>query len=265
MVKFPDITITSIETITAFNVATGAYRFTLDELQNVTIAQSEETTDITGKAGRKLNSLKRNKGVTISGTNGLMSGGLLEAQTGGTFENKDTEILWTDYLTVESAKATTTYKAVGTAGAEIESLFIRNTNGTLGDELEQNATTDAGKFTYEPTSKALTFNEDVADGTEIVVYYKRKIVGDVLVNESDTYSEKLTLYVDCLGEDKCANVYRVQLYIPKADFSGEFSIELGDNQTTHDFEAESLAGGACGLGSQFWSYTVFGVDTEDAA
>ena len=35
-----DITITSLETINAFDIVTGAYKFTLDELQNATIAQT---------------------------------------------------------------------------------------------------------------------------------------------------------------------------------------------------------------------------------
>ncbi len=95
-----DITITSLETITAFDVVTGNYKFTLDELQNATIANTQDSTEITGKGGRKLANLKRNKAVTISGTNGLVSGGLLEAQTGGKFETKATDVMWTDYLTV---------------------------------------------------------------------------------------------------------------------------------------------------------------------
>lgn len=258
-----DITITSLETIVAFDIVTGNYRFTLDELQNATIAQTQDSSEITGKAGRKLSSLKRNKSVKISGTNGLVSGGLLEAQTGGSFESKATEVLWTDYLTVKSNAATTSWKAVGTTGAEIEALYIRNSDGTLGNALEQAAAAAAGKFTYDPSSKALGFHTDVADGTEIVVYYKRKITADVLENESDVYSQKCTLYIDALCEDKCANVYRVQFFIPKADFSGEFSLELGENQTVHSFDAEALAG-ACGAGGSLWTYTIFGVDTEDA-
>jgi len=260
-----DLTITSLETITAFNVTTGAYKFTLDELQNATIQNSQETQEITGKGGRRLSTLKRNKSVTVSGTNGMISGGLLEVQTGGTFENKTTQVLWTDYLTVKSNAATTNYKAVGTAGAEIEELYIKNNDGTLGTELEQAASAADGKFAYDPSTKALTFS-GVADNTEIVVYYKRNITADVLSNESDKYSEKATLYIDALAEDKCSNVYRVQFFIPKADFSGEFQIEMGDNQATHDFEAESLAG-ACisGSSSLLWTYTVFGVNAEDAA
>lgn len=257
-----DITITSLEVITAFDIATGNYKFTLDELQNATIAQSQEQTEITGKQGRKLATLKKNKAVTISGTNGLVSGGLMELQTGGTFSNKTTEVLWTDYLTVNTQAAATTYIATGTTGNEIDAVYVKNADGTLGDTLEQAAAVAKGKFTYDPSSKALAFNTDITDGTEIVVYYKRKIKADVLENMSDNYSGKCVLYIDALAEDKCSNVYRIQFYIPKADFNGEFSFEIGDNQTVHAFEAEALSG-ACGTGGALWTYTIFGVGTAD--
>lgn len=119
-------------------------------------------------------------------------------------------------------------------------------------------------FTYAPATKALAFHTDVVDGTEIVVYYKRKIQADVLENESDNYSGKCALFIDALAEDKCSNVYRIQFYIPKADFSGEFSFEMGDNQTVHAFEAEALAG-ACGAGGALWTYTIFGANAADVA
>lgn len=260
-----DLTITSLETINAFDITTGAYKFTLDELQNATIAQTQERVDITGKQGRKLSSLKRNKAVTISGANGMLSGGLLELQTGSEFENKVTTVKWTDYLTVTGNAATTTYKAVGTTGNEVEAVFVKNTDGTLGDKLTQDATVGEGKFTYTPDSKALAFNEgEISDGTEIVVFYDRQIQADVLENLSDHYSGKCALYIDVFAEDKCANVYRVQFYVPKADFNGEFSLEFGgDSQVVHNFEAESLAG-ACGTSGALWTYTVFGANAEDA-
>ena len=256
-----DLVITGVETITAFDVVTGAYEFTLDELQSTTIANTEETEDVTGKKGRKISTLKKNKGVTVSGTNSLISGGLLEAQTGSNFEHKTTEVQWTDYLTVSSNAATTSFKAVGTTGAEIQSIYVKNADGTLGAELEQAAEAASGKFAYAPATKALTFS-GITDGTEIVVIYKRKITADVLTNYSDVFSKKLSLYVDAMAEDKCANVYRVQFFIPKADFSGEYSIEFGDSQTVHEFEATSLAG-ACGAAGSLWTYTVFGANAED--
>lgn len=261
-----DLTITSLETITAFDIQTGNLKFVLDELQNASIANSEEKVDITGKNGRKLSSLKRNKSVTVSGTNGMLSSGMLSAQTGSDLAHKSTEVMWTDYLTVGTGnKATTSYKAVGTTGAEIEELWLKTADGTLDKALTQAASAAEGKFAYSPTTKELSFNTDVAAGTEIVVYYKRKISADVIENKSDVYSSKVMMYIDAMGEDKCGNVYRVQFYFPKADFSGEFSIDLGEDQTVHAFEAESLAGGCGGaMGSNLYTFTIFGANEADA-
>lgn len=257
-----DLTITSVETLTGFDINTGAYLFTLDEPQSVTISQAQDSTEITGKGGRKLGTIKRNKTVTIEGSNGLISGGLLEMQTGSPFENKETEVLWVDYLTVNSQKASTSWKAVGTKGNEIETVYVRNSDGTLGAKLEQDAEATSGKFTYDPATKELNFAEDIADKTEIVVYYKRKITAGVLENSSDTFSKKCILYIDALGEDKCGGIYRIQFFIPKADFSGEFSIEMGENPAVHNFTVEALSG-ACGTSGMFFTFTVFGVDTKD--
>lgn len=262
-VNVNDITITSIETITAFDIVTGAFKFTLDELQNVTLAQSQEKTDITGKQGRKLGSLKRNKAVNIKGSNGLVSAGLMEMQTGSAFSEKETTVLWTDYPTVSGNAAATTGVAIGTAGNEIETLYIKNANGTLGAALTQGAVAGENVFAYDPATKALTFS-GLTDGTEIVVFYNRRIVANVQENMSDTYSEKCTLYIDAFGEDTCANIYRIQIYIPKADFDGNFELAMGDSQTVQSFEAEALAG-ACGTSGMYWTFTIFGADEDDVA
>lgn len=261
-----DIVITSLETITAFDVATGDFKFVLDELQNATIANSEDKTEITGKQGRRLSSLKRNKAVTISGSNGMVSGGLFEVQTGSDFINKETTIMYTDYLTVSGNAAETTYKGIGAAGAEIVHLYVKAKDGTLGKELTQvagDSTLSATTFTYAPGDKALKFS-GLDEGTEIVVYYKRKIKADVLENVSDHYSGKCALYIDALAEDKCSNVFHIQFYVPKADFNGTFSFEMGDSQTVHSFEAEAMAG-ACNGSASLWTYTIFGANAEDVA
>ena len=41
MFNVNDVTITSLETITAFDITTGNFKFVLDELQSATIAQSQ--------------------------------------------------------------------------------------------------------------------------------------------------------------------------------------------------------------------------------
>lgn len=256
-----DIAITSLDTIAGFDINTGIHLFTLDELQSASIANSEEKQDITGKQGRKLTSLKKNKAVKVSGTNGLVSSGLTETQVGSKFENKVTEVMWMDHLTVTSNAATTNYIAIGEEGDEIISLDVKDSAGAVVKTLTQGTEAKDSTFTYSPTTKALAFF-DLADGTEIVVRYQRKVQANVLENLSDSYSKKCALYIDATGEDKCANIYRIQFYIPKADFSGEFSLEMGDNQTVHAFEAEALAGG-CGGSNALWTYTIFGSNAND--
>ena len=270
MLNVNDITITSLDIITAYSLA-GVPRFILDELQDAQISNTQEKEDITGKAGRKLNSLKRNKAVTISGTNGLLSAGLLEAQTGSDFEHKAAaSVEWSESLQISSNKATTTYKAVGTTGAEITALYIKDASGAASAKLEQAATAAEGKFAYAPATKELSFYASAyADGTEIIVFYTRKVAADVLNNSSEKYSEKLRLIVDATAEDKCSNVYHLQIEIPKADFNGDFDISMGDSQATHAFEAESLvntaACGGAGRGGNLWTWTIFGANAEDAA
>ncbi len=268
-INISDITITSIDAITSFDVVTGDLQFALDELQDATLSQSQEKTAITGKRGRKLNSLKKDKAVKISATNGLVSAGLMECQTGGKFEEKVTSVMWTDYLTVTDNKTKTSYKAVGTVGNEIEKVYVRNKDGSLGKALTQGATVATGVFAYDPATKEITFNDgDVANGEGIVAFYTRQVKANVLENKSDVYSGKGTLYIDATGEDTCTNVYHVQIYIPKADFEGNFDLSMGDNQTVHAFEAESLSGAACGGSASagfYWTYTVFGADESDVA
>ena len=63
--------ITEIAQITAFNNA-GELEFILDEVQDGSISNSQEKTDITGRNGRKIASLKENKAVTVCANNGVL-------------------------------------------------------------------------------------------------------------------------------------------------------------------------------------------------
>lgn len=270
-----DLAITSLETITVFTLG-GDYLFTLDELQNASIAQGQEKVDITGKQGRKITSLKRNKTVTVSGTNGIVSGGLLHMQVGGEgwSENGNSDILWTDTTlkVTESGEGTKTYTAtLAYAPISVEDggfieIYEKRADGSLGKKVELDTTISEGKFTLSGTTVTFfpgatgstTKPADFAAGQELVAYYKRTVsaVGK-LENMSDKYSEKGQVFIDAIAEDKCGNVYHVQYYIPKGDFNGEFEFSMGDDQTVHAFEIEALAGG-CNGSSAFWTLTVFG-------
>lgn len=257
MVNIGDLTITELVYINAFDINTGEFLFCLGELQNAKIANAQDKADITGRQGRKLNSLKRNKTAVVSGTNGVVSNGMLATQVGNDFVSKDdAPIMWPETVTVSNNTATISFAPVGATGDEVPYAYVKDSSGVYTTKLEQSDAAASGKYSFEPSTKAITFS-GLADGTVVDVFYKRAVSGSVLSNYSDKYSKKAELYIDALAEDSCTKVYRVQFHIPKADFSGDFDFEMGDNQTVHAFEAESLAG-ACNSAGELWTYTVWG-------
>lgn len=256
-----DIIVTSLDSITAFDITTNDYLFTLDELQSATVSQSEDTTEITGRQGRRLSTLKTNKSIEVTGTNGLISGGLMELQTGSEFVHNDSAlVLKGERLTVADGAAATSDVAVGTPGNEIYKVYVVEDQG-FGDTYTQDSAAGSKKFAYDTETKTITFSSSDAEalnGKTILVYYKAEVSGDELKNDAGKYAKKAALYIDATGEDTCANEYHIQFYIPKADFDGTFDIQMGDDQAVHEFTANSLAG-ACGAEgeSYLFTYTVF--------
>ena len=251
------LSITQIDQITTFNNA-NELELIMDEIQEGNINNTQEKTDITGKGGRKIGSLKKNKGVTVTATNGLLVGGALAAQTGSEVENGTFKVRVTDIISVSSNEGATTQTAIGTAGAEIGTIYKKNSNGSLGDKLTQAATASAtGNFAYDPTTKKITFYEgDISDGDEVVAFYDVNVESAKISNNSETYSKVLKMYIDVTCQDNCDNVYHGQFIIQRADFSGEFEIAMGNDPAVHSIEAESLAGGCTGS-TNLWDFIVY--------
>ena len=121
-------TITSYDELIGFDRVTGSLDMVLDELNDFNLAQEEEKVDITGKGGRTIGSLKKNKKVTGSGTNGMLSGGALAAMLGSEVEDGEFDVRYTDTITVASNKGATKEVAIGTTGNEIGTIYVRDEN-----------------------------------------------------------------------------------------------------------------------------------------
>ena len=251
------LSITEIDQITCFNNA-GELEFIMDEVQNGSISNTQEKVDITGRGGRKIGSLKKNKAVTVTAANGLVVGGALAAQTGTEVEYGTFKVRVTDVIVVKGNMSETTYKAVGTTGNEIGTVYKKNSNGSLGEKLTQSDTTDVGKFKYNPQNKEIEFNEnEIKDGTELVAFYDVEVKSAKISNDSEKYSKTLKMYIDVTAQDNCDNLYHGQFIIQRADFSGEFELAMGGDPTVHNIEAESLAGG-CSGSTNLWDFIVYG-------
>lgn len=263
-----DLIITSLETATAFSRTTGALLWILDEMSQATISNTEDKEKLTGRNGRTLGSLKKNKAATVKGTSGVVSTGMMATQVGYGAQSGDFNVNVPDEITVSTetttgenpvttSTATLTYAPVG---GKVKSIAVLQENGQLGQVYSG---TD-----YTVSDKTVTFASTVsiANGTKVVAYYDRQISGDKVTNFSDKYSEIVDLYIDAFAEDKCTNTeYHIQFHFPKADFSGTFDIDLNGSQVTHAFEAEALAGNACRVGSgrELWTYIVYGEQLDD--
>lgn len=255
-------TITSLETIHAYNRVTGLCELYLDELQDTTIENSEDTQDITGKGDRLLKQIKKNKAVTVSGTSALICGDLMAAQTGSEVQNSDnTKIRKPDIIDVPKGAKTakTTYKAVGEAGAEIVMLCTLTQNGALGDKFTQGAVASGTEFTYEPSTQVITLPTDLAKNSDvkIVVFYDYETTGATVSNLSDVFGKTLKVYVDCIGTDVCDREYKCQFVIPRGQFSGEFSISMGGDQTVQEFTINTLVDVCAGSDAKLFDFIVY--------
>lgn len=251
------LVITEVAQITAFNNA-GELEFIMDEIQEGSINNTQEKTDITGRNGRKIASLKKNKAVTVSATNGYLVGGTLAAQTGTEIENGTFKVRITDVITVTNNTGKTSKTAVGTVGNEIGTIYVKNTNGSLGAKIEQDVDAAEGKFKYDPDTQEIAVS-GIADGTELVAFYDVEVESAKISNDSEKYSKVLKLYIDVALQDSCDVEYAGQFIIQRADVSGEFELSLGGDNFAHAFEAESLAGGCTGS-TNLWDLIVYGVN-----
>ena len=258
-INIDKLSITQVDQITAFDG--NDLEFIMDEVTETTLSQEEEITDITGRGGRKIGSLKKNKAVTGKGTNGLIVGGALAAMVGSEVEESEEEkVRYTDTSLKIASNEATIEKSdvlVGATGQEIIAVYIKNKDGSLGKKYDQDATANKEKDTFSYDAGKITFADDtLKDGTELVAFYDIKVKAKKVSNVSDKYSKTLKLYIDCTAQDTCDNQYHVQFIIPRADFHGTFDLTFGGDPSTQDFEFGSLAGG-CGGSNSLWDMVVF--------
>lgn len=252
-------TITSIETLAAFNRTTGVCEIYLNELTDAKISCTEDVTEITGKGGRILKQIKKNKGVTVSGTSALMSADLMAAQLGATATTAaDTKIRITETITVSGTTAVTANTAVGVTGAEIIEIRKVADNGALTTRYTQGDEVTATTFTYTPATKTITLPTGLENDDIVAVIYDYTTEGCTISDLSDVYGKTLQTYITAVGVDICDKEYKCQFVIPRLSFSGATDIEMSsDSQVTQAFEGTVLVDTCAGADSKLFDFIVF--------
>ena len=262
MLNFDNFSIISVDRFTYKSATTGAIHFMTEEMQGFTLTNGEEVVYQTGRSGRKLSSMKKNKTSGISFDSGYVSLSQIGAQVGKAVESSDTATILSPQVEklkvgVGGTSCTTTYTAEGTAGSEIQVIYTVNSDGTPGTKYLQGETASATVFSYAPLTKAITLPTGVFSADDLVlVTYEYKTKGKRVVNDSNTFSLngegilEMTLNSACDKE----TAYYGKLWIPTLAANGSFELAMGGDQTVHAFSGESLSS-SC-LGGSFWEIII---------
>lgn len=260
----------SLERATGFDLSTGICDFVIEDMQNATMTNEQETVYQTGKNGVRIGASDRNKASRMSFANGALSDGALATQVGTDVVTEATTVpSWLDAMqatgTAPNLTCTTEYTAIGTTGAEIGYIYARNPDGTLGASYPQAATASATAFAYDPATKKIVLpTSGFAANDGVVAFYDFQVSSAKrITNDVDKYSKTVKLVVDAIFADTCGKDYYGKIIYYRAHANGAFDITFGEDSFVHNIELEALYSG-CTSDSRkiLWDMIIF--DQADA-
>lgn len=241
--RMGDFTLTELTKFEAYTREEGLLDFLMDEIDSFSIDHSQEQSDITGQNGRVIGKKKKKKSVSVSGTNGLISEGMLKAQLGGEIKNGNMKIKKSETKKITSSMSVTVDDTpIGAVGQEIGKIQLIGSAGSVVKEYRQGTVASDDKFAYDPATKTITLPTDTDIETDMHVRYAyyRVVQGTSINNPFDKYSEIREVWLHGYGVDKCDNKIAYAWFFPRADISGEFSMDIGGDQTMHNFGFQAL-------------------------
>lgn len=261
-----DFTITEFVDVAVYCRNSGILDYLLEDLTDFSLNSTQEDADITGRNGRKIGKKKKAKSAEGSGTSGFVSPGLLHTQTGGEIKYGKFKVKREESKPI-SGKGTTIItdaKAIGAEGKEIGRIKVFGKGGMLVGVYEQGTVVSDENFSYDPTTKTISLpnNDDIEAGMKAVYGYEREITGTNINNPSDKFSKTRELWVHCYATDQCDTVYRADCHIPRADFKGDFDMDLGGDQVSHPFSFDCLPDFCAGDGDNNLYEWFFYTDEE---
>lgn len=258
----------NMERLSFFDLADGTCQFVVDDLQEATMTNEQETVYATGKNGVKIGSADRNKASRITATNGAIVDGVMVTQVGSQVVTGTTIVPkhFFQLTTTDGKTADITIKPVGAAGNEIPYIYKRNSDGTVGKPYPIASAASESAFEYDPEEKKIILPTGVFEAGETIYTFYDIQVTDAkkISNDEDKFSATGMLIADCFAKDICTDKsYYAKIIYPKAKASGNFELSFGNDPSVQNMEFEALSGG-CGTNSKrLWDFIVF--DEEDAA
>ena len=247
MAKPDNIIITGLTQIAGYDLQTNELKYKFDEPQKCSIENEETVTDLTGRGGRLIGTMKTAKSAKITGANGVVSFAAMASQLGGKYEDLNDTVQVIESHEVKGGGIVT----LKNQASKIDSIALTDENNALGDAITSYT------FDVPEDVTVITITDGADDGDMVTVAYQRAATGGILVNESGEYSGMDRWVVDAIGQDTCGNEYWVQIDIPKVSVAGTFALEMGEAQTVQNFEGRAVSSG-CGGSSELYTIKVMG-------
>ena len=254
------------------DIATGKHKVTITEIKKAQLSDGQDVIWAEGANGSRLVGFDQNKTTTLTFESGVVSSGVIEAQTGGTKKTitGGTDILITEEFTLTGSATSVTLanKARGTAGNEIKFIYKEDATGEPDKAFTQGSTASATEFAYAPETKVITLPTGAfADGDVVYVQYKPKFTTyEEIANDADKFSFTGEVFLDAYWTDVCTKEdVPLQLYCPAGKVSGKFDLAFGDAVATQSIEIEALANQCAGKSKNLWTLRNYDLSEIDNA
>lgn len=209
---------------TAFSHKDGSVLFTVNQIQNGSLALSSESVEKTDATGALLARFYRAKTAEFSAENALTDFGLMAAQLGTTKKvaSAGDTILSPAFETITITGADT-YDLKHTPKVAPTAIYLLNGDSSLGKKFTSDTSAAEGKFAISGTK--LTPPTGLANGDELYVMYEYESENAIsVVNSATNFPESFQYVMEVLGCDVCDQTTKIFAYIifPNAKLSPDF-------------------------------------------
>ena len=264
ILKITDQIIKSVDKFTFYDLVDGSIMAMINQLNNVNLNQTQDTTWYLGKQGVRLAGFDTNKNLEVTAQNGFIDLATMGLQTGADIIVYDgaTNFIEAPYIdeltTADGLKAKTTYAGYSNVvGAEIEFIYKLHGSGVAGAaRFKQGAVASASEFAYDPLTKEITLPLSVFESGEVLLaQYKYKALGTSISSDTEHFSKSAKVVIDVTTTDICTDTLtHSQFVLPKAKIDGTFSIAMGDSPAVHNITLSATPSVCFGASKNLFTY-----------
>lgn len=228
---------------TMFSDTTGEVLWSITQINDATLSMTSETSDVTDAIGNIITQFDRSKNAEFSGSNALWDFGLSAAQFGSEKQVADSEHkiispIYEQLKADSSHKITLSHTPVTEEGKKespIQYAYILNNDSTLGTRFHSDATSATianHTFKIETDTKQLVFPNEIAEGTNIAVFYNYEAENAIMLqNNASEFPKAGKFMLEVIGKDTCDKTATYVAYIvfPNAKLKTDMDLSFASD------------------------------------